>query len=334
MRRFVSLIVVVAIAGSLLLLRFDACPQPMNILEYFRTFGFFRSSPLRVTFLGASTLLFEDDSEAILIDGFFTRPSLSFPPSATAVTPDSAAIDAALDQLQITTTTQPRTLALTGVVVNHSHYDHAMDSTAVAARTGALLVGSESTANIARGHMFPEERLRVISGGENFCLGRFRVAFVQTGHVPLPFGADNPGNITTPTVPATVGDYKGGGTFAVFVQYRGRGRFMLVQGSAGFAPGALQGRSAAVVYLAVGGLSFPSNATHRDTYWNEVVGAVSPQRVVPIHWDGLTGPLSASTGPSSDGSAGITFAEEHAQAAGIGTQTPTILNKVDPFAGL
>jgi hypothetical protein len=55
MRRFVSLMVVVAIAGSLLLLRFDACPQPMNIIEYFRTFGFFRSSPLRVTFLGAST---------------------------------------------------------------------------------------------------------------------------------------------------------------------------------------------------------------------------------------------------------------------------------------
>jgi hypothetical protein len=143
------LIVVVAIVGSLLLLRFDACPQPINILEYLRTYGL--------------------TSEAILIDGFFTRPSLGFPPSATAVTPDTAAIDA----------------------------------------------------------------------GENFCLGRFRVAFVQTGHVPLPFGAGNPGNITTPTIPATVGDHREGGTFAVFVQYRGRGRFMLVQGSAGFSPGAL-----------------------------------------------------------------------------------------------
>jgi hypothetical protein len=84
----------------------------------------------------------------------------------------------------------------------------------------------------------------------------------------------------------------------------------------------------------VGGLSLPSNATHRDTYWNEVVGAVSPQRIVPIHWDSLMGSLSNSTAPTSNGSAGIAFVEERAQAAGIGTQTSTILDKADPFAGL
>ena len=66
---------VAAIIASLFLIRVDACPQPMNILEYLRTYGLrIFGSPLRVTFLGASTLLFEDASQAILIDGFFTRP--------------------------------------------------------------------------------------------------------------------------------------------------------------------------------------------------------------------------------------------------------------------
>lgn len=325
---------IVAAILALLLFKIDACPQRMSILEYLRTYGVhIFSSRLRVTFLGASTLLFEDGSQALLIDGFFTRPNLGFPPSSTTVTPDNAVIDATLKQAQVTTTAEARTLGLMGVVVNHSHYDHAMDSSVVADRTGALLVGSETTANIARGRAFPEARIRVISGGENFCVGRFRVSPVRTGHVPLPFGLDNPGDITTPTAPATVADYKEGGTFAIFVQYSGRGRSVMVQGSAGFAPGALQGKSATVAYLAVGGLSLPSNTTHRDAYWNEMV-VVTPRRIVPIHWDNLSGPLTASVAPANGGSDGIAFIEQRAQAAGINVQRPTVWDKVDPFQGL
>ena len=316
---------------ALFLFKIDACPQPMNILQYIRTYGlrFVGSpSPFQVTFLGASTLLFEDTSQALLIDGFFTRPSLA----SFTVTPDEAAIDKALEAAQITTTAATRTLSLVGVVVNHSHYDHAMDSSVVAGRTGALLVGSETTANIARGRAFPEAQIRVISGGESFCVGRFRVSLVRTGHVPLPFGLDNPGEITTPTAPTTVGGYKEGGTFAIFVQYSGRGRNIMVQGSAGFLTNALQGKSAAVAYLAVGGLSLNSNATHRDSYWTEVM-RVAPQRVVPIHWDDLSGPAASAT-PNNSGKAGIAFIEDRAKTAGINFQLPTIGTKVDPFAGL
>ena len=335
MWRLISGAAVTAVILALLLVRFDACPQRMNILEYIRTYGLrFIGSPSRfqATFLGASTLLFEDASQALLIDGFFTRPTLGFPPSGTAATPDDDAIDAALKQASITTAAETRTLTLVGVVVNHSHFDHAMDSSVVADRTGALLVGSETTANIARGRSFPEDRIRVISGGENFCVGRFRISPVRTGHVPLPFGADNPGDITTPTVPATVGDYKEGGTFAIFVQYSGRGAAIMVQGSAGFSPGALQGRSATVAYLAVGGLSLPSNSTHRNSYWNEVV-TVAPRRVVPIHWDDLSG-SAVSAKPNNDGEAGIAFVEQRAQAAGIDVMRPTIGTKSDPFLNL
>ena len=332
MRRLMSAVAVLTAAIlALLLFKIDACPQPMNILQYVRTYGLRivgSPSPFQVTFLGASTLLFEDRSQALMIDGFFTRPSLA----SLTVTPDDAAIDKALEAAQITTTAATRTLSLVGVVVNHSHYDHAMDSSVVAGRTGALLVGSETTANIARGRAFPEAQIRVISGGESFCVGRFRVSLVRTGHVPLPFGLDNLGEITAPTDPTTVGDYKEGGTFAIFVQYSGRGRNIMVQGSAGFLAGALQGKTAAVAYLAVGGLSLLSNATHRDNYWNEVI-SVSPQRVVPIHWDDLSGPAASAT-PNDSGKAGIAFIEDRAKTAGINFQLPTIGTKVDPFAGL
>jgi L-ascorbate metabolism protein UlaG (beta-lactamase superfamily) len=337
MWRLMSAVAVfVAAILALLLFKIDACPQPMNILQYVRTYGLRivgSPSPFQVTFLGASTLLFEDASQALLIDGFFTRPDLGFLITPNdPVTPNETAIDQALEAAQIATLDVARPLSLVGVVVNHSHFDHAMDSSIVAGRTGAQLIGSETTANIARGRMLPEAQIRVISGGENFCVGRFRVSLVRAGHVPLPFGLDNLGEITAPTVPATVGDYKEGGTFAIFVQYSGRGRTIMVQGSAGFLAGALQGKSAAVAYLAVGGLSLDSNAPHRDSYWNEVI-SVSPQRVVPIHWDDLSGPAASAT-PDDSGKAGIAFIEDRASKAGIQFRLPPIGKKVDPFLDL
>lgn len=334
---------VAAILASLFLIRIDACPRPIALVEYLRTF--FSPSPLRVTFLGVSTLLIEDDTQAVMIDGFFSRPAL---PAfvLTPVEPNGARIDDALQQADVTTTQTPRRLSLRGVIVNHSHYDHAMDSSDVADRTGATLVGSESTANIARGRMFPGT-IKVIAAPESFCLDRFHVSLVRTGHLKLPSvggGEEVPlaGDISEPLVPRAipltgltranrVDEYKEGGTFAIFVRYRGLGRTLLVQGSAGFAAGALQGRRARVVYLAVGGLSQASQ-THVDTYWSEVVGTVQPRRIVPIHWDGLMGPLSGTLTPSDEGNASLAIV--NSKAGTIEVRMPTVQQRVDPFEGL
>jgi L-ascorbate metabolism protein UlaG (beta-lactamase superfamily) len=47
----------------------------------------------------------------------------------------------------------------------HTHFDHALDAAVVADRTGAVLVGGESTANIGRGHGLAEDRIRVVTPG-------------------------------------------------------------------------------------------------------------------------------------------------------------------------
>ena len=60
---------------------------------------------------------------------------------------------------------------------------------------------------------------------------------------------------------------------------------------------------------------------------------VAPRRVIPIHWDGLSGP-AASAKANKDGEAGIAFIEERAKAAGIDFQRPTIGTKSDPFLSL
>jgi len=76
-----------------------------------------------VTFLGVSTLLFDDGTTKLMTDGFLSRP-----PQLRALfgrlKPDAKRIDAALERAKIA--------ALDAIFVAHSHYDHALDSAVVA----------------------------------------------------------------------------------------------------------------------------------------------------------------------------------------------------------
>ena len=98
---------------------------------------------LRAMFFGVSTIALFDGETTLLTDGFFSRPSAQ-QVLAGRVSPNHAAIDEALQKAGIG--------EAAAVLVAHSHYDHALDAPAVCWRTGATLVGSESTLNIGRGY--------------------------------------------------------------------------------------------------------------------------------------------------------------------------------------
>lgn len=281
-------------------------------------------SDLTVTFLGVSTLLVRDGTTALMIDGFFSRPGLvdtAFLPLA----PDAGRIAAALAKAGVE--------RLDAVVAVHSHYDHAMDSPEVARRTGAIVVGSTSTANIARGQGLPEDRLRVVRGGESLRFGEFVVTMLPSRHFPH---GQAMGEIDQPLVPpARVAEWREGGSFAVLIE-RGP-KTLLVNGSAGWQDGALAGRRADVVYLGVGLLGSKDEA-YRDGYWNDVVAATGARRVVPIHWDdftrGLDEPLVALPFLLDDLDASMEFVTARSTRDGVDLRWPVLWEAADPFAGL
>jgi len=279
---------------------------------------------LHVTFLGVSTLLVRDGDTALLVDGFFSRPGL-LATAAGKIGPDHGRIGRALKEAGIE--------KLDAVLTVHSHYDHAMDSPEVAARTGAVLVGSVSTANIARGVGFPEERLRIVDGSAVFRFGDLVVTLVPSEHFPH---GQAMGEITAPLVPpASAMDYLEGGSFSILVEKAGRS--LLVQGSAGYVEGALAGRRADVVYLGVGLLGSKDEA-YREAYWREVVTSVGARRVVPIHWDdftrGLDQPLVALPFLLDDLDASMDFIAARAARDGVDLRWPLPGTSSDPFAGL
>jgi L-ascorbate metabolism protein UlaG (beta-lactamase superfamily) len=278
-----------------------------------------KQSGVTVKFLGVTTLVFDDGETAIMTDGFFSRPD--YQSLAGKIGPNQSRIEGALKKAGVT--------SLAAVIPVHSHYDHALDSSVVAARTGALLVGSESSANIARGENFPESRIRVVDDGQTMTFGRFKVTFITSEHLPTKFA---PGKISEPLKPPSgVTDYKVGDCFSLLIEHDGR--TMLVQGSAGFRPGALKGRHAEVAYLGIGGLN-GTKPEYQEQYWKEVVQTVGAKRVIPIHWDNffksLDGPLQPERGFDSS----MQFLRTHGKSENVDIVMQDTWVRTDPFAGM
>lgn len=241
-----------------------------------------------VRFTSTATLLFSDGTSNIMIDGWFSRPS-AFALAVGEIEPDLDAITRGLAANEVDT--------LEVVIPVHSHYDHAMDSPEVARRTGARLLGSESTANIGRGWGLPESQIQVFADRVPVQVGDFTITPFESRHFEFPDptmreqALGNP-DITEPLVPpAGAFDYRVGKAYVLHIEHP-RGSVAIV-GSAGFIEGQLQGTQADIVFLGVGGLGSQTDA-YREAYWSETVDTLAPHTVVPIHFDGLTAPI---TGP-------------------------------------
>ncbi|HME49739.1 MBL fold metallo-hydrolase [Mycobacterium sp.] len=236
--------------------------------------------PLTVTWLGVATLLIDDGGSALMTDGFFSRPNL-LTVGLSRLAPSLERVIGCLERARIS--------RLDAVMPVHTHYDHALDSAVVAARTGAKLIGGESAANIGRGHELPEDQIVVATSGEAITLGAYEVTLIESKHSP----PDRyPGVITEPLAPpAKVTEYKCGEAWSTLVHHRPTDRRLLIQGSAGFVAGALSGQRADAVYLGVGQLGLLPEQYMAD-YWTETVRAVGARRVILIHWDDFFRPLT------------------------------------------
>ncbi len=244
-----------------------------------------RPGSVTARWTGTSTLVFSDGETTLIIDGWFTRPS-ALAMLYGEIEPDLEAIEQGLARNEVTSAAM--------VIPVHSHYDHAMDSPEVARRTGALLVGSEATANIGRGWGLPEEQIRVVRDGDRLHFGAFEVVIHETKHFQFAdptFREQALGDpyITEPLVPPVPAfDYKVGVPLAVEIRHP-RGS-LLVQGSAGFIPGGLADVDVDVLFFGTGGLG-TQTAEYRESYWRETVEATKPERLIPVHWDALFGPI-------------------------------------------
>lgn len=236
-----------------------------------------------VTWLGITTLLFDDGETQILIDGTFTRVNPLSVLFSLPIKSDVAEINHALTTFRIN--------RLAAIVPVHSHFDHAMDAGHVANRTTALVIGSESTANIARGADVPVDQYQILASEEPRQFGEFTVRLVASTHAPIGLGDKEwfAGAITEPLrQPARPSAWKTGVAWSVIIEHPSG--TSLIQGSGGFVEGQLDGEHPDVVMLGVGGLA-KLGKDYVQTYWHESVEVSGADRVLIVHHDDYTAPF-------------------------------------------
>jgi L-ascorbate metabolism protein UlaG (beta-lactamase superfamily) len=137
---------------------------------------------VRARYLGVTGWEITDGKTHILIDPYLSR--LPGPPADGGAggpgwpgklkqddpaVPDTAAVDRYVDRADY-------------ILLTHTHYVHALDAPYIARTRKAILIGSESAANIARDYGVPDDQIITIRGGEDFDFGLFSVRVFPSLH--------------------------------------------------------------------------------------------------------------------------------------------------------
>lgn len=124
------------------------------------------------------------DTVVILVDPYLTRAKYGNPtgwdpndtrPSYTrtdTLFSDTDVIDAQIDRADF-------------ILVHHAHPDHVMDVPYIAHKTGAVVIGHETTINIMRAYGVPDSQLITVRGGEDYDFGDVSIRVIPSLHSPL-----------------------------------------------------------------------------------------------------------------------------------------------------
>ena len=288
------------------------CPTPppcaaKPLAEPAPTYAAPRKS-ITLTYLGVAGWSLSDGASTMLFDPYLTRAAI--PDMDAIVQPD-------LEQIARHSPERADVIA-----ISHSHFDHALDAPSIARRTGAILLGTKSTANLGRATGLPERQIVTAQGGEELRLGAFQVRVVPALHslVDLP----NEPIDTVPALPLRARDYREGNTLQYFVRFAGHAVYFV--GTANILEAELYEMRPDVAIVAVG-------LRHKvPDYTCRLLRALGlPARVLVNHFDEWKQPLTPGSVPlSAEAEADLAAfeAEVHTCAPGTRVEVPVHLQAI------
>jgi L-ascorbate metabolism protein UlaG (beta-lactamase superfamily) len=221
-------------------------------------------------FLGVSGYEVTDGVTTVLLDPTPTRP----PPLALLTGPLEP--DEALGAREC-----PRADA---ILVNHTHFDHALDVPAIARRTGALVVGSQSTVNLARSRGVPAAQTRVVRGGERFTVGTFSIEVGRSRHTAIA-GIEQPMSGVVPVDAGALWFWQFTLDETLFYRLEAAGTSVWFHPTSTFAPQEIAGARAPTLIVGVTG----EDQTVEKA--RGLLAATGARLVLPTHYDNFFQPF-------------------------------------------
>jgi L-ascorbate metabolism protein UlaG (beta-lactamase superfamily) len=235
------------------------------------------------------------DRVVVLVDPYLTRANYSGAPSADATDTrpyytradtlfsDTEVIDAQIDQADY-------------ILVQHSHPDHVMDVPYIAHRTGAVVIGHESTINIMRAYGVPNAQLITVRGGEDYDFGNVSIRAIPSLHSPLNDKRYYQAAVVEEGVtrPMRISQLVEGGSLMFLV--RMAGHQVVTMGSMNYIEREVEGLRPDIALVGAA----PSHLEIRE-YTPRLMRALGfPSVVIPTHADNFRVPYGAPTAYRTD----------------------------------
>jgi len=229
------------------------------------------------------------DPVVVLVDPYLTRANYSGAPSpdpedtrpvytrADTLFSDAAVIDAEITRADY-------------ILVQHAHPDHVMDVPYLAHKTGAVVIGHESTINIMRAYGVPSEQLITVRGGEDYAFDDVSIHAIASLHSPLNDKRYYQSAVVGPdaTRPLRIAQLVEGGSLMYLVRIGGHQ--IMTMGSMNFIEREVEGLRPDIALVGAA----PSHLEIRD-YTPRLMAALGyPAVVIPTHADNFRVPYGSS----------------------------------------
>jgi L-ascorbate metabolism protein UlaG (beta-lactamase superfamily) len=248
-----------------------------------------QTEPIQLKYFGTAGWEITDGKITVLVDPYLTRIKLG---TGLGVSAEDERKTVLRSDVFISDTLLIDSLITKAdyILVHHSHFDHLADVPYIAKKTGAKVIGTETTRNILRGYGIPEEQLYPVKGGEDYQFENFSVQVIPSIHSALndKHYIDSRTYTKTPKTPLKVSEFIEGGSLMFLARFAKH--TILTMASMNFVERELVGQKPDILLAGV-------NRSQLGLFnYNERLLAVTnyPKIIIPTHWDNFRLPYGFS----------------------------------------
>ena len=247
------------------------------------------SAPLELKYLGTAGWEISDGNVVVLIDPYISRLKYGGGGHPDDDRPDFARDDVAQSDTDLIDSIVTRA---DFILVHHGHFDHLGDVPYIAEKTGAKVIGTETTITILRAYGIPEDQLYAVGGGEDYQFEDFSVRVVPSIHSALGekhyFDSRRFDRDSDLEAPLRIDQFIEGGSLMFLARFDHHE--VLTMGSMNFVERELEGLTPDILLAGVNGSRL--GLYKYDERLLDVTGY--PPIIIPTHWDNFRLPYGFS----------------------------------------